>query len=319
MNRLKEFWRLLHTKEYKNTRKIYFRAIIYILLFFLVDYFHETYTQSLFNFAVRTSDGFVNFLPYIFLGVFFVLRFRNFSSVPKLKRQWWEGIFFTLCSIYFFAASTKFDFLQSDAERMFMQSAYLLCGYSSLFILLFTLRFVRYFFTDLLLIVLLLIPTHLAPIIIDHFWEYSSRVTLFGISLFLHILPVDSAIVADQFLVRVKDFSVIVGPPCAGIHSLTAFTILYSIIVLLINQKQKIHNARAFGFYFLGLVLVFLLNSIRVLSIIFVGVYYSKEFAVNLFHETIGSVLLLTFFILYTSWVIPKIGNPQNLVKSKKQ
>ncbi|PIR03680.1 MAG: hypothetical protein COV59_04800 [Candidatus Magasanikbacteria bacterium CG11_big_fil_rev_8_21_14_0_20_39_34] len=113
---------------------------------------------------------------------------------------------------------------------------------------------------------------------------------------------------ASRFNVSVEDFSLFIGPPCAGIHSLVAFATLFWALLLLAQERgYRIQYKVAIPSFFLGLLLVFVVNSLRVFSIILVGIFYSRDFAVTLFHSFIGAFLLILFFILYIHLLYPKM------------
>ncbi len=299
--------KIFSEKKYWQVKSLVLRFFSFLCIFFLVDFTHETYTQKYFGYAVRTSDGFINYLPYLFLGAFFVLRLPSFFTGPQNNHTKILSSVYTYLALFFFLMPVPRSIFESNLSLIFVQSIFMLLGYISLFVAILGKNFIKKFSVDLSVIILLIIPSHLAPLLIDHFWQYSSRVTLAGLSLLFSLLHIDGVIIPSEFAVRMKDFSVIVGPSCAGIHSLTAFTVLYGAILLLASKDVAFKGYYAALFYAIGLFAVFLLNSIRVFLIILVGVYYSKDFAIHLFHETIGSVLLLSFFILYTSFILPKI------------
>lgn len=310
-------WKDLHTKEHRNGKNALTRYVLFFMFFLFFDATHEWYTQSRFGYALRTSDGFIGYLPYIFFLAFLCIRFKKIISVPKLTPKIVHFFLFFLSALFFFSLPAKFNFVHSETLTILIQLCFLSIGYVSLFFSTMGIGFVQYFFVDLSLLILLLIPSRLAPILIDTFWQYSSHVTMFGLSLLLPLFRLDYSIVPHEYLVRVKDFTVIIGPPCAGIHSLTAFTILFGAILLLVREKRKMKKGATLFYYLFGLICVFFLNSLRVLLIILVGVYYSKEFAVNLFHKSIGSLLLLLFFTAYTSFIMPKIILSQSKQKEK--
>lgn len=298
-----------------RTKSVFWRFAIFFAIFVLFDIFHESFTQAHYGYTVGTSDGFVNYVPYALILVFIFLRFRSFATLPPFRVPIAWTVTFGLLSLIFFRLPANVWY-QDSVGMIFTQSLWLFFTYTCLFVAIFGRPFIQRYFHDLCLVVLILIPYRLSPLLIDYFWEESSYITTFGLSLFLKLSQLPHQVVYQDLSVTLKDFTIIVGPPCSGIQSLTAFTALFFAIIFLASQKRKIYFGKALAAFLFGFILVFLLNSFRILLILLVGVYYSQEVAVNLFHETIGAVLFLFFFIAYTSFILPKIIQ---IIPSKKK
>lgn len=88
-----------------------------------------------------------------------------------------------------------------------------------------------------------------------------------------------------------NSFSAAIGAPCSGIDSLGIFIGLF--ILLLVYEHHRLNKLKALLVFSFGLILVFLLNFIRVSSIIVVGSKF-PSFAEGTLHSNLGWV----FFVI---------------------
>jgi exosortase/archaeosortase family protein len=95
-------------------------------------------------------------------------------------------------------------------------------------------------------------------------------------------------------------FTAQIGAPCSGIDSFLMFTALYIVIFALDRNKLKT------GIYWLlfpiGLIGIFLFNILRLFLLYLVGIHISAKFAEGLFHQNIGWIIFIAYFILF--WAI---------------
>ncbi|MBI5148346.1 exosortase/archaeosortase family protein, partial [Candidatus Pacearchaeota archaeon] len=97
-----------------------------------------------------------------------------------------------------------------------------------------------------------------------------------------------------------RNFVVGIIETCSGIEGIAYFLLLYT--SLLIFNWRKLNLKNALFAYIPGLIGVFLVNILRVYLTILVGVFYSQDFAVGLFHTNIGIFLFIVYFIVF--WII---------------
>jgi exosortase/archaeosortase family protein len=133
---------------------------------------------------------------------------------------------------------------------------------------------------------------------IQPYWRlFSSAAT--SISYFLlKIISKDAAmaVVQGNPLVGITPFIVQINAQCSGTEGLAFFTIMSALIVMIDwnkTDKKKLWIIPA------GLVGMFLVNCIRITSIILIGKYISEDFAVNTFHTNVGWVLFILYFIVF--------------------
>ncbi len=112
-------------------------------------------------------------------------------------------------------------------------------------------------------------------------------------------------------IISIDGFRVIIGPACAGFGYLLLFLLFFTYMVFMLGTKKKISSLRSFLALFLGLLCVFFLNILRIVTLMLVGIK-SPDFALTLFHSIIGSVYFLLFFWMYfpvlKKWIGVKKG-----------
>lgn len=289
----------------KLTRRVFTRCVLTVIALFGLHIAHGAYTMRYFGYELLISDGFVRYLPFVLLSIFFVLFFFQIQEFIRKDKTKMNIIFLLVGIMFFFIPIKKVGFLGNVVDLIFAEYFILLFGTIVFLLGVFGVRFFHRFKTELLILLLITIPFVLAPILIDHFWEYSSKITMFGLKLFFELFQMDYVMRPETYNVVLESFSVFIGPPCAGIHSLLAFGVLFSTLILLGQQKgHRFVGWKVAVSFLLGLLCVFIVNTLRVLLIILVGAYYDPDFAINLFHNNIGAILLIAFFILYVklSW-----------------
>ncbi|MCK5283681.1 MAG: archaeosortase/exosortase family protein [Nanoarchaeota archaeon] len=104
------------------------------------------------------------------------------------------------------------------------------------------------------------------------------------------------------------DFIVGISQECSGIDSLLLFISLFS--VLLILDWKRMYKKRAVALFAIGLIGTIAYNILRIYLLMLVGIFYSPEFAVDMFHTNAGWILFLLFFIVFwhfgSKWVYKK-------------
>jgi exosortase/archaeosortase family protein len=119
----------------------------------------------------------------------------------------------------------------------------------------------------------------------------------------------DKFYAVDMFLdnsvpvIMINDFAVSIGSPCSGIDSMLLFTAFFAgIFALDYNKLKKLNFTIFFIIGFLGVILV---NILRLFLLIVIGVEFSPEFAVGMFHTNAGWILFIIYFLGYY-WIIKK-------------
>ena len=98
-------------------------------------------------------------------------------------------------------------------------------------------------------------------------------------------------------IVGIEIFRVGIAKSCSGISSLFLFAFLY---IFAVSYDWKILNHRKAVLMFVpGILSVFALNIFRIYLIILIGAYYSKEFAIGVFHTGAAGVLFVVYFAVF--------------------
>jgi len=98
-------------------------------------------------------------------------------------------------------------------------------------------------------------------------------------------------------ILQINDFAVSIGPPCSGIDSMLLFCAFFAAIYAL--DYKKATRSMFIAAFVIGFIGVYAINVIRLFLLILVGVHYSPELAVGLFHTNAGWVLFLLYFLCY--------------------
>ncbi len=110
-------------------------------------------------------------------------------------------------------------------------------------------------------------------------------------------------------ILSVDGFRVVIGPACAGFGYILLFTFFFVYLVFSLSREHNIRVLRMIIAFVLGLVAVFLLNVLRIFSLMLVG-RMNPHFALTLFHSFVGSVYFFLFFLLYfpllRRWIVRK-------------
>lgn len=305
----KQRYQELKRKEQRRLVSFFRTVLLFVVAYTVFTPIRYWYTEKYFAYQLLISDGFVQYLPYALFFVFlYVYREKVFDWATRFRFSWGQFFSFGVLAVLLLFVPTKPFLGKNDIDLIFSEYGVLLLANMALFFAFFGKQFVKIFWNQLILLLLLLIPFKLAPILIDAFWEYSSAITLVGLKMYLELFNMEYVMEAEKFRVQIQDFDAYIGPSCAGIHSLLAFFVLFMTAVLLAYEKgARFYRARLLLSIISGLILIFFVNSLRVLLILLVGVYYSKEFAITIFHDNAGAIVLIGFFVLYLSFVWKRI------------
>lgn len=264
-------------------------------------------TFNLFNYAAGTQDFFLELLPFAAIPLFIFIN-KDRLRDAHFKTPLFEALLFEVLALFFFFASAKWFADPNWPSILRVEFILNTLRGLSLVLALFGTHFIRTFLADLLIIGAILLPIELSALVVDSLWPYSSRITLAGLQVALPLTGLPYEINTSTFLVRLKDFRVSIGAPCAGLQSLLTFSGLYLMMILLLRAKKiALSWKRVVLFLIGGCLIVYILNTLRVLLILLIGVLYSEEFAITTFHSSIGSILFLIFFVLYIKWALPRV------------
>lgn len=310
MNKIKYVIKLL--KEEKNLRGYIIRMGLFFVLFAVIFKFHHIFTATFLHYSYSNYISFLEYLIYPFFILFSILRWEKIKEMKSYKNNMLQTIGFALLSVLCFMAPLKYVYLAlTNIPHDFIYFGAVIPGYIFLFIAIFNFKFIKKFNSELFSIVYLFILFLALQVITEKFWVPLSGLILLSLNYILPLFSNSVSIDPSQLAVTMNDFSVTVGATCAGFYSLITFALLYVGSVLLLKQKNDIHNLKAAVALIIGLICAFILNIIRVATIVIIGALYSAELALELFHEYMSAVLLIALFMGYLYFVFPKIVKPK--------
>lgn len=118
---------------------------------------------------------------------------------------------------------------------------------------------------------------------------------------FLNVLgyPTTTSAYADGYLLAVRkaggyQMNLLVYWPCAGVHSLT----IYTIVILLLFKNMMVSSKRKIAYLLVGAVGTFMANILRIVSIGIIGANTGPA-ASRLFHEYYGELFFVVWTVVY--------------------
>jgi len=293
----------------KGFRQVMIRLAIFIALYLLILFFHADFTDYFYGYIFGVNDGYTPYLIFAVLGVFGFLRWEIIKSVKSYKNSLLQTLVFGGIAMGIFVTPVKFLVTEWGINPVGSYFIPLFTGFSFLFLAVFNLKFIKLFLQELIILALIILSYIMTQVLIEGFWIYSSKAITYTLSICLPWISDNVIVNSDTLNIQLEEFSVFIGPPCAGIYSMTAFTLLFVTSLLLMRKWRDIHYFSALLVYLGGLIVVFLLNIVRVMIILYVGAYYSRELAIDLFHEYLSAIFLLGLFTLYLYFIVPKISS----------
>ncbi|MFA9289391.1 MAG: archaeosortase/exosortase family protein [Weeksellaceae bacterium] len=134
-------------------------------------------------------------------------------------------------------------------------------------------------------------------------WPYLSDMVLHTVAKIFALSY--HATVSDPQILTVADFKVQVGEACSGLESLFMFSALYGLIG---HYEWKNIKHRAYLLTFIPLAIgLYLVNILRVYLIVLIGVEWSADIAIRLFHTYLGMVFFVIYFLGFLRFIYPRL------------
>lgn len=284
------------------------RMLIFAFLYALISNFHPYITQSMFFYRVDNNDPYLIYIVYAMLALFAIIRWDVVKKMPSYGNKWWDTLMFSIAAVFTFLAPIRGIMVSYPyLPDVFVYFIPLSIGFIFLFYAVFNINFVHKFGNDLFKIVYTFIIFLIARVLIGKFWIYLSFIILNVLGVVLPWFSNNVSVDPSMLNVVFNNFDVNVGAPCSGIYSLVTFILLFVVSVILLAQKNKLNYLKTGIALAAGVLIIFILNIIRVTIIILVGGLYSRDLAINLFHEYLSAIFLIFIFIIYLYLVFPRI------------
>jgi len=142
---------------------------------------------------------------------------------------------------------------------------------------------------------------------IRRYWTYLSKYVAVTLYYLLRLFFNDVIFITSNSntpFVGVGDFVLGIVETCSGIDSIGFYSISY--FLLSIYHWKELDLRRIIIFFIPGILGAYLVNIFRVFAIFVVGIFISREFAVNAFHTNIALFMYSIYFILYWIFVSKK-------------
>jgi exosortase/archaeosortase family protein len=160
------------------------------------------------------------------------------------------------------------------------------------------------FRTHLLIIGVVSVVALAAVFYIQGFWVHLSSLTA-------SVLPIPLGLFAPVYtdfqdpagaIIGMKYFYVIITKSCSGIESLGIFILFFPLIISF--NWSGLDKRLILPLFIAGIVGAFLVNVIRLVSLILIGAFMSADLALDVFHTNLGWMLMLAYFALFNELVI---------------
>ncbi|MEM3374794.1 MAG: archaeosortase/exosortase family protein [Candidatus Woesearchaeota archaeon] len=295
-----------------NLKKFLIKFVIFVFLLFLVraifqtpvEYFRlRMFYEQEFNRVFSKGDA---MKVIALIGVLFVVYLREkISKLTHHKINWKQSILYFSLSILFVAFYyglrylTNYYYIKYGFPLLLIiLGKFLLLFFSFISLILavfqkdYTLHFFNHFKKELLISGVLAVIFYFLLMYFQSQWLFFSGFVMnFLVFVFSKFYPVS----VKGILLTVDNFTVGIGAACSGIESLMLFFALYLVIFAMDYKRIKIIPYLIT--FVIGLIGTFVVNNIRILLLVYVGLKISPKLAVGLFHTHAGWILFIIYFI----------------------
>ena len=294
-----------HFKRYKEllVKTVLFLGIVYILFPFLFFFLSR-------DLDVSTFSHFYSLPAFtLLLVIFFIVYNRNVFVNHTSKFQFGMRLLFLVLSCLFFVFYylIRYEiiaFFTNSSTLLLISWLLYLLGVVCLALVMYSPSFFRQTYFSLFVFSIIASFFYIITTILWQAWYYMSlgvaKVVVFVFSLFTSQTSLQ--VTAVDPIVTLQNFTVIIGPPCSGIESLSMFFGLW--LLLFVYEQDRLQVGRSVVVLFVGLVGAYVLNIFRVALILMMGTK-NPDFAVGLFHSQVGWVLFSVFILVLLYFLYP--------------
>ncbi len=295
---------LLKNNTTLASKKFLFRLAIFFVLSITITLAHPRLLRYFLNIKLVANEPLLLFILVPILILFSIGRWNKIKLLPNYRQRLFQTVFFLILAgvCYLFLFNKIPLYLKMDPVASYYLCIYF--GHIFLFLAIFNWRFVKFFYRDFLVFLLAVLLFIIFEVVFTTYWQYFSWMILGGVKLLVNVIP-GLKVNVSTLNIALKDFSVSVGSSCAGVYSLFAFTLLWMVSLYFFQQKYTMNWWRVFFAWLSGVFFVLIFNIVRIVTIVLVGAYWSKDLAINLFHEYLGGIFLLVIFYLYLHLIFP--------------
>jgi exosortase/archaeosortase family protein len=255
------------------------KAAIFIIIAFVM--FNWKKIARFKKYPVKTSD--IALFSALSVGFYFL--HYLFKYFLKLNPDLAASFFF----LFFFV-------------KIFLIFLCLLCLALAVFGWAFFVDFIRDFRLQIPLVLGLGAAFYFLIDLASRLWYVSSSAVTYLVAkmLSLHVPDVWYRFATDAPILYAKAKNVMyvnIAKECSGIDGFLLFTSIFFIIMYL--ERDHIDKRKMLLSFVPGAVIFFFYNVLRIYLLMVVGIYISESFALDLFHDNIGWVLFLIYFVVF--------------------
>lgn len=294
-------------KQNLGLRNFIIRLIVFLTLYTLISVFHADILFRIHLTIITTAQPWLLFLIYPILIFFVYLRWERLKNISNYRNSIIQTVIFGGIAFALIITDTIYVMQTFGFGKTLGYYLPLLLGQAFLFLAVFNIKFVRTFSSESVVVGLALGSYLTINVLVEKYWWIFSDIIMVALKWVIPFFSDKAVVDSEAYFISVNGFSVIVGPPCAGIYSLVTFALLFILSIFFLSKTKKIKYFSATIALILGLISVFIFNIFRVVIILLVGGFYSQTLAINLFHEYLSAIFLIGIFSLYLYFIIPKV------------
>ena len=245
----------------------------------------------------------------LILVIFFIIYNRDVLSLSYTKTQLWLRVLFSLFSLSFFLFYYLIRYekliLFSNIGAVLLVSWILyLLAMVVLALAIYSPSFFQKTYFSMFVFSIVASFFYILTTILWQAWYYLSLGVARAVVFLFSLFTTQTSLQVTQLdpIVTLKTFTVIIGPPCSGIESLSMFFGLW--LLLFVYEQDKLNLFRSVVVLFIGLIGAYVLNIFRVALILLIGTR-NPELAVGMFHSQAGWVLFSVFILVLLYFLYP--------------
>ena len=307
------------------------RAAAFVILLFLLVPLALAWAPALLGKKLLFTLNFDRSTVFLLLmlGFFALKNRRRLLELSAVRAAWWEPFFFGAFSLLAFSWYFAIRYLLSGNFVLENFGVVVIASYAAYLVgsvalwvaafgLGFSASFARRFSKELAISLVAAAFFMEFSLVLQAGWKLFSD-TLTSLVYWLLAATTPDAVVALSKccapLLGCGDFKVLIGAPCSGIDSISLFTVLF--LGILAYDWHEIDKKRAALVFVPGLVGIWLMNVVRIYSLVLLGAFVSPELAVGLFHENAGWIFFAVFCAAFWYFAYPFVRRGEKVRKPK--
>ncbi|MBU1876208.1 MAG: archaeosortase/exosortase family protein [Nanoarchaeota archaeon] len=222
----------------------------------------------------------------------------SYNNIPPITQR----IFSVLMSFSSFFLYYYFRFSLAYTNKNFpwlfvVSGFFYLLGVVGIALAIFGFRLFQKTYNSLLIFSFITFFFYIITQILWQLWDFLAFNVARIVYLFLSLFSSTTVLKLGQGdpTLGLSGFSVIIGPPCSGIESLSMFIGLF--VLLIVYEQDNLNWKRTGIVFILGLMGTYLINIFRVATLLLIGTRY-PDFALGIFHSQAGWILFSGFILL---------------------